>query len=108
MATLVGNNLTTTLKKVQPKGVSAHLHYCWVYRGRTIISTNYHVTSGRWTISGLGSRVDVLDEAANEAIWKEAAAKDGFVFEMPRLATSWVELERILDARGASARGCRT
>ena len=107
MATLIGDTLTTTLKKVQPKGVSAHLHYCWVYRGRTIIKTNYHVTRGRWTISGLGSGINNLDKASDEAIWREAAVKDAFIFEMPPLATNWLELQRILDAQGAAGLGCR-
>src|SRR5260370_25157134 len=37
MASILGSTLTGDLKDVQPRGVSAHLHYCCVYRGQTII-----------------------------------------------------------------------
>ena len=54
MASIIGSTLTGILKDIQPRGVSAHLHYCWVYRSQTIIKTNNHAQKGRWTISGLG------------------------------------------------------
>ncbi len=108
MATMVGGELTRTLKEIQPRGVSTHLHYCWVYRGRTIFKTNYHVAKGRWTIAGLGSGIDAGDQPSDEALWREAASKDGFAFEMPNVATNWTELKHILDLRGASALGCTT
>jgi hypothetical protein len=57
MASMLGMSLTDVLKEVQPRGVSSHMHYCWVYGGRTIIKNNDHTVKGRWTIAGFGSGI---------------------------------------------------
>ncbi len=80
------------------------MNYCWVYRGRTIITTNDHLAGGRWTVESLGSGVNDPDHAANIEQFKAAALADDFAFEMPCLAKSWDELCKTLDAVGATAR----
>ena len=103
---MLGINLTTTLKEVQPRGVSPYLHYCWVYRGRTIIQANNHTEKGRWTIVPLGSGVNLPQSDPGE-IKSESAMPDGYVsFAMPEIATDWDELIDILGRRGMNAVGC--
>jgi hypothetical protein len=53
--TRLGFDLTRILKRIRPSGVSAHLHYCWAYRGEVIIKTNNHSTKGPWTAFEAGS-----------------------------------------------------
>jgi hypothetical protein len=106
MASVLGSALTGILTKVQPRGVSAHLNYCWVYRGHTIITTNDHSVMGRWTVGALGSGINEPDRVASQERLRSAASKDGFPFEMPHIATSWDVLCRILAAMGASASEC--
>jgi hypothetical protein len=106
MASMVGSALTSILKRVAPRGVSTHLNYCWVYRGRTIIATNDHLAGDRWTVESLGSGVNDPDHAASMEQFKAAALTDNFTFEMPCLAASWDDLCKILQARGASASEC--
>jgi hypothetical protein len=109
MASMLGVSLTGILKDVQPRGISSHLHYCWVYRGRTIIQTNDHTVKGRWTIAPLGSGINQPQDVGAPAMPKGPALADGYrFFEMPRLATSWEELlsalrERTLNAEGFTA-----
>ena len=106
MGTMLGINLTTTLKEVQPRGVSPYLHYCWVYRGTTIIQTNNHTEKGRWTIVPLGSGIN-LPQSNPLGIKSELAMPDGYVsFAMPEIATNWDELTDILGKQGMSAVGC--
>ena len=107
MASMVGSALTSVLKKVAPRGVSAHLNYCWVYRGRTVIATNDHLAGGRWTVESLGSGVNDPDHAASTEQFKAAALADNLTFAMPCLVRSWDELCKTLDAIGATARGSR-
>ncbi len=103
MASMIGINLTATLKEVQPQGVSSHLHYCWVYRGRTIIRTNDNSEKGRWTAFSTGS--GVADPEARSL--PEAEQKDGFAaFRMPGVVTSWDDLLRMFNNRGLDATGC--
>lgn len=108
MGSMLGSDLTRILKRVQPHGVSAHLHYCWVYRGQTIIRANNHAEKGRWTISELGSGINQGPDHFNEAASRQAALEDNAeLFEMPpRIAGSWPELIEILNDRGEDARGC--
>ena len=54
MGTSIGHDLTSLLMRTQPKSISSHLHYCWVYRGKIIIETNNRIMEGRWTIFPLG------------------------------------------------------
>ena len=106
MASMLGISLTDILKDVQPRGVSAHLHYCWIYRGRTIIKTNDHSVKGRWTIAELGSGINrpshVVDPGPHQSVRDDGVE----LFEMPRLASSWNELLEILREQGLYASGC--
>jgi hypothetical protein len=103
MGTRLGFDLTCILKRIRPSGVSAHLHYCWAYRGEVIIKTNNHSTEGQWTAfeagSGYGQSPDAQPTLNLTADGVEA-------FEMPPIAASWQEFVEILDASGASAAGC--
>lgn len=106
---MLGVSLTDILKEVQPKGVSSHMHYCWVYRGRTIIRVNDHTAKGRWTIAPLGSGINQIPNIEDFSIPREPALAEGYAFfEMPKLAASWKELLEILQERGLDARGCTT
>ena len=107
MGSMLGYDLTRVLKDVQPRGISAHLHYCWVYQGQTIIRTNDHAEKGRWTIAEHGSGINQGPGHFNEVASRQAALEDGSeLFEMPRLAQSWDELMRILDGMAKNAQGC--
>jgi hypothetical protein len=107
MASMLGTSLTDILKEVQPESVSAHLHYCWVYRGRTIIKENNHTVKGRWTMASLGSGINEPIQAAETSLPRERAISEGYgFFDMPRLARSWDELVINLRERGLIARGC--
>jgi hypothetical protein len=101
MANTLGFSLTSVLKDNQPRGISAHLHYCWVYCKKVIIKTNDHSVSGRWSSFSTGSGVNEPDEPASVPKTKEQTT-----FTMPEIASSWAELERLLDAAGAIAKGC--
>jgi hypothetical protein len=107
MASMLGISLTDILKEVQPRGVSSHMHYCWVYRGRTIIQKNDHTVKGRWTIAPLGSGINQMPNVETPPIPREPALAQGYgFFEMPKFATSWEELLDILRDHGLNARGC--
>jgi hypothetical protein len=106
MASILGSTLTGILKDVQPRGVSAHLHYCWVYRGQTIIKTNNHAQKGRWTIAGLGSGINEPENDTDKSSEFAAMEDDSHHFSMPRLAATWSELLQLLNERGSDARGC--
>ena len=107
MASMLGLSLTDILKEVQPRGVSPHMHYCWVYRGRTIIQRNDHTMKGRWTIASLGSGINQVSDVEIAPIHREPAKAEGSgFFEMPKLATSWDELLELLRNRYLNASGC--
>ncbi|MHB1959001.1 MAG: hypothetical protein ACYCO5_08215 [Acidobacteriaceae bacterium] len=93
MGTSIGHDLTNVLMRTQPSGISSHLHYCWVYRGKIIIETNNRIIKGRWTISPLGHTQDQFDDR-DEMLDEGAVA-----FRMPSRATTWDELDRILRNR---------
>lgn len=106
MASMLGISLTDVLKDVQPRSVSAHLHYCWVYRGRTIIKTNNHAAKGRWTIADLGSGIN-QPSSVEDLGPRQRVMDDGIeLFEMPRLVNSWDALLEILREKGLYASGC--
>jgi len=89
MASMLGVSLTDILKEVQPRGVSSHMHYCWVYRGQTIIKANDHTVKGRWTIAPLGSGINEMPNVEVPSIPREPALTEGYAFfEMPKLAAS--------------------
>lgn len=102
MGTMLGTHLTFLLKRIQPRGISSHLHYCWVYRGKIIIRANDHTTFGpRWSSFEAGSGVN------RELGVEQSTTREGGVdFRMPTLASTWDELVRMLNAQGATASGC--
>jgi len=102
MGSMLGLSLTDILIRTEPRWVSSHLHYCWVYRGKVILKTNDHGRKGRWSVAELG--VGVEQNAASSAWAQDADAEH---FEMPAIAASWGELVELLDSRGATARLCR-
>jgi hypothetical protein len=109
MLSMLGLQLTTLLKKAQPRGISSHLHYCWVYRHHTVISTNDHTTVGRWSMYPVGLDSPFAagkegNEPAGRSIGSPEMPVPGF-FKMPRIADSWEELQHLLRAEGASAVG---
>jgi hypothetical protein len=93
MASMLGIQLTGILKDAQPEGISAHLQYCWVYRGRITIKTNDHSVSGRWSVFETGSGIT----------GQPSPDLSGATFAMPKLATSWSELHEMLRAAGVTA-----
>jgi hypothetical protein len=103
MGSMLGGNLTRILKQASPKGISSHLNYCWVYRGQIIIKTNDHTVSGRWTASEHGSGIN---QQGQSTLNENAVDDGGTAFTMPKLATSWDELDKLLSAVGAKAEGC--
>jgi hypothetical protein len=101
MVSSVGHYLTDILKRTQPNGISSHLHYCWVYRGKVIIKTNDHAIKGRWTAIPSGSGINRGDN--QEVFTSTVAEGGGTLFQMPRIAASWEELESLLGAEGKTA-----
>lgn len=93
MGTSIGDDFTNLLMRTQPRHISSHLHYCWVYRGKIVIETNNRIIKGRWTISPVGHTQDQFDDR-DESIDEGAVA-----FRMPPLATTWDELVQILKNR---------
>ena len=94
MGTSIGHDLTALLMRAQPAGISSHLHYCWVYRGRIVIESNNRIIKGPWTISPLGHTQDEFDD-------RDETLDDGAIaFRMPPVATTWEELVAILRERG--------
>jgi hypothetical protein len=105
MGTRLGTDLTNILKRVRPSGISAHLHYCWAYRGEVIIKTNNHSIKGAWTLFDTGSG---YGQPPGQAPSIDLTADGGDAFQMPVIAASWEQLENLLNASGASAVGCIT
>ena len=102
IATVLGFRLTEILQQAQPSGISAHLNYCWAYRGRVVIRTNDHARFGRqWTMMSAGS--GILGEEENP---QDGPFPGGTVFEMPPLAKSWNELQEMLNQIDLDAEGC--
>jgi hypothetical protein len=108
MGANVGFSLTNMLKRTNPSGISSHLHYCWVYLGKTIIKTNNHSTLGPWTAleDGSGSGVN-QPEQSNQTVGS-LEADGGVAFRMPQIAQSWKEFNNILSSSGATAEGSVT
>jgi hypothetical protein len=95
MATMLAISLTTLLQRTQPRGISSHLHYCWVYRGRIVIRTNNHESIGRWTTFPTG--VDSPEVPATEMRPQPGQSDSRATqFTMPRIATSLEELNLFL------------
>jgi hypothetical protein len=103
MGTRLGFELTNILKRIRPSGVSAHLHYCWTYRGEVIIKTNNHWTKGAWTKFENGSG---YGQPSSQKPPVDLTADGGDAFQMPVIAASWDQFVNLLNASGASAVGC--
>jgi hypothetical protein len=103
MGGILGFDLTNMIKRTNPSGISSHLHYCWVYLGKTIIKTNNHVTIGAWTAleGGSGINQPELPVKPSTVETVQGTPGRGTPFEMPKIAQSWVELEEILRTSGA-------
>ena len=106
IATMLGMQLTFMLKETQPKGISSHLHFCWVYRGRVVIKVNDHVTVGSWTMFDVGPGVDSPKHSegrpANQATQITQVSDS---FKMPHIANSLEDFEHLLRSDGRSAIG---
>ena len=101
MANLLGFHLTLLLQETQPRGISSHLHCCWVYRGKVVIAPNNYARTGRW--STFSSGVEAAEKTLREANPQNALPAPGMTyFQMPTIAKSLVELERLLRASGHS------
>jgi hypothetical protein len=110
MATWLGWDLTRILKETQPTGISSHLHYCWVYRGRIVVKTNDHVTRGRWSrfdhgVDAPGQPVSQLPDPTSKLQLRDSEPFPTEHFLMPNIAKSWNELSTLLRADGLSAVG---
>ncbi|HXJ96409.1 MAG TPA: hypothetical protein VMT20_26525 [Terriglobia bacterium] len=104
MGGLLGFSLTRMLMRTNPQGISSHLHYCWVYLGKTIIKTNNHATAGAWTCLGgnAGSGINRRDVGEPD---RSATFNGATPFQMPRIAESWKELRDTLNASGERPEG---
>ena len=103
MGTMLGFSLTRILKEARPRGISSHLHYCWVYRGRIVIDTNDHETFGPWTSMKSGSGINQQQAGHKQ---EQNLSEGANVFRMPELVSTWEALEKLLKANGARAEGC--
>ena len=103
MATLLGFKLTLLLQETQPRGVSSHLHYCWVYRGRVLVAPNNYATVGRWKTFSTGVDAAEKDLRGDQGGANTLVSPGMDVFQMPAVAKSWKELDRLLQASGSSA-----
>jgi len=103
---MLGWSATTVLKKIRPNGISSHLHYCWVFRGRVVIQTNDHTTYGRWSSIPVGVALDEVEKLSGRNP-DTGEGEDEFRhnFTMPTIARSWDEFQKILTAQGATALG---
>lgn len=98
MATLLGIKLTVLLQETQPPGVSSHLHYCWVYRGRVVIAPNNYASAGPWRAFSTG-----VEAAEKDLRGSNTLVSPGMdAFQMPTVAKTWKEFEHLLQASGLS------
>jgi hypothetical protein len=107
MAITLGIHLTFLLKKTQPRGISSRLHFCWVYRGRIVIRANDHVAVGKWTkfetsIKTPENKIETV-ELGQPQPNLESPFSEHFV--MPSIASSWEQLEKLLQVKGVPATG---
>jgi hypothetical protein len=66
-----------------------------------VIQTNDHSAEGRWSIFPIGSGINTRDEGSIAA-----QTDDHPTFTVPKIASSWSELQSLLQATGARAEGC--
>lgn len=105
MATRLGHDLTELLIRNRVVGVSPHLLYSWVYRGRVIIRPNDHVRVGPWTMHEIGSGINREGENPIPTEMERLTLDEGAApFQMPELASSVDELNRrLVEVGGCSA-----
>jgi len=101
MATLLGFHLTELLRETRPAGVSAHLHCCWVYRGKIVIAPTDYASKGRWSVFSLG--VEAAEQALADPEKNRPVSPGMEFFRMPPVAKSLKELEAMLQRQGLSA-----
>jgi hypothetical protein len=101
MATLLGIRLTLLLQETQPRGISSHLHSCWVYRDKVVIAPNNYASVGRWKTLSLGVEAAEKDlREANQGRGSTLVSPGMNAFQMPAVAKSWKELKQLLQASG--------
>jgi hypothetical protein len=87
MASMLASSVTTVLKRHPKPGISQHLHLCTARRGEVQIWPNDHSHKGRWESWALGPpEKNPID--ADPGMDR---------FTMPPVATSFKELEEMLD-----------
>ncbi|SRR6266566_2270869 len=99
MGTMLGFRITRMIEDTNPSGISSHLHYCWVYLGKTIVKASNHMTAGAWTGFESGSGIN-QPEGAARPITDDKRIPGATHFEMPKIAQSWSELREILQSSG--------
>jgi len=87
MGSMLGLSLTDILIRTEPRWVSSHLHYCWVYRGNIIVKTNDHRRKGRWSVAELGAGVE--QNAASSAWAQDADAEHLRCPRLPQAGENW-------------------
>ena len=105
MGSRLGFDLTRLLMKVNPSGVSSHLHFCWAYRGEVIIKTNNHSTLGAWSSYDVGSGYGAPPNAKSTV---DLSADGERSFIMPKIAKTWTEVVELIEDSGQSVAGCVT
>jgi hypothetical protein len=106
MGTNLGFRITHLIRRTNPSGISSHLHYCWVYLGRTVVKTNDHVTIGAWTAMESGSGINQPEGSPKpSSLDTSETIPGGTSFKMPTIAQSWGELRQMLQSTGAQAEG---
>jgi len=106
MGTGLGIRLTSLLKGTNPSGISSHLHYCWVYPGRTIIKANDHFIAGAWTGMESGSGIN-RPEGSTESPFGAAQKPlpGGTHFKMPKFAQTSAEFKEMIQSTGQQVEG---
>jgi hypothetical protein len=92
-ASMLANSVTKVLQDNPQPGISAHLHLCVVRSGEVQIWTNDHSRKGRWQAFALGPpTINALPDTS-----------DIERFSMPRVATTFSELNEMLSGNAALA-----
>jgi len=89
MGTMLAIHFTDIVRRHQPRGISSHLHLCWVFLDRIVIRTNDHLLTGRWSGWNLGPDV-TADIETN--------------FTMPIIARGYQELQQVIQKSGQAIR----
>jgi hypothetical protein len=90
MGTMLAIHFTDIVRRHQPRGISSHLHLCWVFLNRIVIRTNDHQRTGAWSGWNLGP---------------DTASDIGSNFRMPVIAGSYQQLQELLQSTGQAVEG---